>query len=154
MVGQLHVLLLLMNFRQKKNLFTEKITMPFTCEEKGSTSAAGVLLESNHSLSNDPYLPSCFPLPPSSLPLRPSQPDKHRCPMWEWETPPPLDNIKKDPTLTQKGICILKFTSRRKGFYSLVFHLELSIFWKTSRCSRHRCDSKRVLEPRPLSVRL
>lgn len=86
-VGQLHVLLLLMNFKQKKNLSTEKITMPLHVR-KGSTCAAGVCLESNHSLSNDPYLPS-FPSPPlpHSSSSSSSHSDhhslsKHRCPMW------------------------------------------------------------------------
>lgn len=74
MVGQLHLLLLLMNFRQK-NLSTEKITMPLHAG-KGSTSAAAGFLESNHSLSTNPYLPFFFffftlvslppPPPPSS----------------------------------------------------------------------------------------
>lgn len=70
MVGQLHLLLLLMNFKQKKNISTEKITMPLHVG-KGSTSAAEGFLESNHSLSTDPYLPLFDPPFPTSLLLLP-----------------------------------------------------------------------------------
>lgn len=47
---------------------------------QGSTSAAGVFLDSNHSLSHNTYLP-CFFLPRFSLQLRPPQPDKYSCPV-------------------------------------------------------------------------
>ncbi len=80
-------------------------------------------LESNHSLSDDPFLPSLFPsalfpLPPSN---QPSQPDKHRCPMWGEKTPP--EKIEK-PTLTSKSH--LHFEQRNRVYF-LVLNNESSV---------------------------
>lgn len=114
---------------------------------KRSKSAVGFFLENNHSLSNDPYLPSFPPHPSSSLQPRPSQPDKHRCPMWEggvggggmgghhWR--------KSKQTHIDSSHLNFEILEQKKRGYLLVLNNELSVMesWfcleNLSRCSRH-----------------
>lgn len=119
---------------------------------KRSKSAVGFFLENNHSLSNDPYLPSFPPHPSSSLQPRPSQPDKHRCPMWEggvggggmgghhWR--------KSKQTHIDSSHLNFEILEQKKRGYLLVLNNELSVMesWfcleNLSRCSRHWCNWK------------
>lgn len=100
----------------KKNLSAEKKNHnAFTCKEKGGTKRC--LLElfwkattvcptipTSHLLP--PHSPTIHPslrLPPPSL--QPSQPDKHRCPMWERRKG--MKKNKTNPHWLQKVIFIL-----------------------------------------------